>query len=448
MKPSHSLTEGPIFGTLIRFSLPVLLALFLQALYGGVDLLVVGRFARTGDVSGVATGSMLMHTVTSVITGLAMGITILIGRRIGEGRSREAGEAVGSGITLFTVLGLALTALMVLLSEPLARLMQAPPDAFEQTAAYLRICGAGSLFIVAYNVLGSIFRGIGDSATPLITVAIACALNIGGDLLFVAVWHMGAAGAALATVIAQGISVVISFLFIRRKTLPFRLSRRDLLPKPVLIQTELRLGIPIALQDFLVGISFLIIQAVVNSIGVVESAAVGVGEKLCAFLMLVPIAYMQSMSAFVAQNRGAGKPERNRRALRYGIFTSVAVGVCMACLAFFDGSGLAALFDRDPVVIAAAHNYLMAYGIDCVMTPFLFCFIGYFNGYEKTLFVMIQGLIGAFGIRVPVVFLMSRLPETSLFRIGLATPISTAVQITLCMIVYVRLSRREKHTVG
>lgn len=444
MRQNDSLTEGNIFRTLIQFALPVLLALFLQALYGGVDLLVVGQFAETADVSGVATGSMLMQTITGFITGLSMGVTILVGRRIGQQRPEDAGRAIGGGIFFFLLLAVLFTGGIVIGAEGLARFMNAPEEAFAQTVTYIRICGAGSLFILAYNLLGSIFRGLGDSTTPLITVAIACVLNIFGDLFFVAVLDMATAGAALATVLAQAVSVLASLLLIRRKTLPFTFTRHHIRFDREVIGTELRLGIPVGLQDLLVGISFLVIQMIINGIDVVSSAGVGVAEKICAFVMLVPSAYMQSMAAFTAQNRGAQKPERARKALGYGIATSIAVGLVIAYVSFFHGDLLSRLFSKDPAVIAASHNYLRAYSIDCLLTPFLFCFIGYFNGCGKTLFVMLQGILGAFGVRVPVVYFVSLIPGVSLFQIGLGTPASTTVQITLCLIMFFHMNRKER----
>ncbi len=444
MEKARNLTEGSIFGSLIRFAVPVLFTLFLQALYGGVDLLVVGQFAQTADVSGVATGSMLLQTVTMIITGLSMGITILVGEKIGAREPKKAGQAVGAGICLFFVFALVLTAVMAGGAEALARLLHAPEDAFEQTAMYIRICGAGSVFIVAYNVLGAVFRGIGDSRTPLMTVAIACVINIVGDLLLVAVFHMGTAGAAIATVAAQAVSVIISFLIIRKKKLPFDFSRKDIRFHKTFITKELKLGAPVALQELLVGTSFLVIQTIVNSFGVVASAGVGVAEKVCIFLMLVPSAYMQSMSAFVAQNMGAKNPFRAKKALGYGIMTAVAVGIIMAYLAFFHGNALSGIFSKDVEVAAASHSYLKAYAIDCMLTPFLFCFTGYYNGCEKTLFVMIQGIIGAFLVRIPIVYMVSKIAGATLFEIGLGTPASSVVQILLCLGMFIYLEKKSK----
>lgn len=444
MKNAHDFTQGKILGPLIGFALPVLLALFLQAMYGAVDLLIVGQYAETADISAVATGSQLMYTVTTFLTGMAMGITVLLGQKIGEGKPKQAGQVIGSGICLFAALAVGFTVALIGLTVPLCRLMQAPEDAFVPTTAYVRICSAGTVFIIAFNVLGSIFRGIGDANMPLITVAIACVVNIAGDLLLVAVFRLGAAGAALATIFAQGISVLVSMAIIARRHLPFTFSRADLRFDRAIVANILRLGMPIALQDLLVSVSFLVVMAIVNSLGVVASAGVGVAEKLCAFIMLISSAYMHAMSAFVAQNTGAGKPERARRALVYGIATSVAVGVVMAYLSYFRGDWLAGIFARDADVILAAAEYLKAYAIDCLLTSFLFCFIGFFSGMGHTIFVMTQGIIGAFCVRIPISYLASRSAEVSLFRIGLATPSSTIVQIILCFAYLIWWRRRER----
>lgn len=444
MEKMKDFTEGKILPQLLKFAFPVLVALFLQAMYGAVDLLVVGQFAAAEEVSAVSTGSQIMHSITTVITGLAMGLTVLVGQRIGEKRPEQAGAVIGSGICLFGVIAFVVTIVMVFGSEVAASIMHAPAEAFDQTTAYIRICSAGTIFIVAYNLLGSIFRGIGDSKMPLITVAIACVINIIGDLLFVAGFHMGAAGAAIATVLAQAVSVVLSLFIIRKRPLPFKFKRSDIRFGKANILKILNLGIPIAFQELLVGISFLVIIAIVNSMGVIASAGVGVAEKLCGFIMLVPSSFMQAMSAFVAQNMGAKKPERANKALFYGIGTSLLAGVVLFYLGFFHGDLLSAIFSNDTDVIAASADYLKAYAIDCLFTAFLFCFTGYFNGCGRTFFVMMQGIIGAFGVRIPVAWFMSRTAGVTLFKLGLATPCSTIVQIMLCILYFfVNIKRKS-----
>ena len=442
MDTTRDFTSGPIIGPLIRFSLPILAALFLQALYGAVDLLVVGKYAATTDVSGVSVGSQIMMTVTGLISSLAMGTTILLGQKLGMRAEKDCGSVIGVSIAFFGLVGLILTLFLPILSEVLSRLMNAPEESFRETVQYIAVCGGGSLAIVAYNVLGSVMRGLGDSRTPLMTVAIACTVNIVGDLLLVAVFHLGAAGAASATVAAQLISVLASFIILRRHGLPFPFSRRNIRLDSRSLRPMIRFGAPIALQDVLVSVSFLVILSIANSLGLAASAGVGVAEKVCGFIMLTPSAFMQAMSAYVAQNHGAGRDDRAIRGLRIAITLSTAFGLLMFYLAFFHGNLLCGIFARDENVIFAGADYLKAYAIDCLFTCFLFCFIGFYNGLGYTGFVSAQGVAAAFLVRIPVAFLMRRVLGT-LFGIGLGVPVATVFQILACF-VFLRHLKRKK----
>lgn len=448
MDKTHNFTEGKILKPLLLFALPIFLALFLQAMYGAVDLLVVGRFATTEDVSAVATGSMLMQSITVALSSLSMGLTIFLGQVIGEKKLKEVGKIIGSGIILFSGIAIVLTIILCFSSETIASLLHAPSDAYSQTVSYIRICSLGITFIIAFNTLGGIFRGIGDSTMPLITVAIACVFNIILDLLFVYEFNMGASGAALATIFAQAISVIISILIIKFKGIGISFSMKDIKWNKKYIHKILGFGVPVAVQDLLVNVSFLVIMAIVNNLGLEESAGVGVAEKVCAFLMLVPSAYMQSLAAFVAQNAGAKKYSRAKKSLLYAIGTSLIAGVVMGYLGFFHGDMLASIFDNDPVVIKMAADYLKAYGIDCLFTTILFCMNGFYSGMGHTTFVMIQGIIGALGIRITVSYIMSKLEGTTLFHIGLATPISSFVQITICIVFFIVLLKQSKRVEG
>jgi len=448
MSSSNTFTQGPIFRPLLRFSLPILAALILQTAYGAVDLWMVSTFASAADVSAVSTGAQLMMSITSVITGLAMGTTVLMGQTLGQGRPQEVGPVVGGSIALFSLLALVITALVVPGAGVLAGVTNAPAEAFGQTTTYIRVCGGGLIFIAAYNVFGGIFRGMGDSKTPLLTVAVATVVNIAGDYFLVAVLGLGALGAALATVGAQALSVLISLLVVRRRGLPFPFSVKDIRFRGTRIGKVVQLGAPVALQDGLVSISFLVILAIVNSLGLVASAGVGVAEKLCGFIMLVPSAFSQSVTTFVAQNVGAGRMDRARRVLWEGVLASLAFGVVIGTFSFLRGDLLAQLFSDDPEIIAAAADYLRAYAIDVFLTSFLFPFMGYFNGMGKTAFVMIQGLLGAFAVRIPVSFLMARWEPVTLFHVGLATPSSSLVQILLCMTYFLLLRKKAKAQEG
>ncbi|MBR5684268.1 MAG: MATE family efflux transporter [Ruminococcus sp.] len=433
---NNDFTSGAILPKLMKFMLPVLFAMFLQAMYGAVDLLVVGRFAATADVSAVSTGSQIITTLTNLIVSFSMGITVAVGQKIGQKRPDDAAQTIGTGMIIFAVTGLVFTLISVAGASGLARIMQAPKEAFDITSDYIRICGGGFVVITAYNLLGSIFRGLGDSKTPLIAVGIACLFNIIGDLVFVAGFHLGASGAALATVMAQLISVIISFLMIRHTKLPFEFHKSNIKLKKNFASAIIRIGTPIALQDFLVGVSFLVMLGIVNRLGVTASAGVGVAEKVCVFIMLVPISFMQSMTAFVAQNYGAGQMKRARTALKTGIAVSFAFGIVMFFITFFRGDLLAGIFSPEADTVKAAWDYLKAYAIDCLNTCFLFCFIGYYNGIEKTKFVMLQGICGAFLVRIPFAFLMQKIGNCSLFLIGMAIPCSTVLQIAMCFTAY------------
>ena len=438
---SNDFTSGPLYRPMLRFLFPVLLALFLQAAYGAVDLLVVGRFASKADISAVASGSQLLHALTVTVSGLAMGTTVRMGQQIGMGRLKESGRTIGASICLFAAAGAAISLIMLTCALPLSHVMNAPKEALMLTRDYVRICGAGMIVVTAYNLLGSIFRGIGDSKTPFITVLIACICNIFGDLLFVAVFHMGAAGAATATVLSQGLSVVLSLVIIRRRSLPFDFDRSFIRFDRQIIGEVVRLGLPIAVHELMVQISFLLMLVIVNGLGVTASAGMGVSQKIIAFIMLVPSSFMQSISAVIAQNYGAGKYKRAERALGQAILTSFVISLFMFWISFFHGDFLAGIFTGDkPEVIAASADYLKAYAIDCLMTPVFFCFIGFFNGIGMTRFVMILGIVSAFCVRIPVAYIMSRQVPVSMFKIGLATPASSVVQIIMCLIclVYVK----------
>jgi len=448
MAKTLRLTEGNIFASLVRFSIPVILAMFLQAMYSAVDVMVIGHFATTADVSGVATGGTILNVLTHTTTGLAMGLTVLVGNKIGEKREDEAGKVIGAGICLFAVYTVLVTILMVLCAGSFASMMKAPEEAFKQTTDYIRVCGIGSVFVVAYNLIGSIFRGLGDSKTPLITVTIACVFNIFADLLFVAVFDMGAAGAALATVIAQAISVLSLLVILKKRPLSVKLNRKDIRFDGKLIGTQLKIGFPIALQEFLVGFTLLVIQSFVNALNVFASAGFGIGEKVCVFIMLIPMSFMQSIAAFVAQNLGAGRADRAKSALGWGILLSAVVGVLTGALSFFAGDVLASIFDNDPNVIANAHQYLKAYGIDCLLTPIVFCFLGYYNGHGKTMFVMLQSIFTGFLVKIPVAYFISKLPDVGLFEIGLGIPASSFVQIILCLAMFFIMRKKEKNVLS
>lgn len=442
MSNTADFTQGSILKKLCRFMLPVLGALILQAAYGAVDLLVVGRFGSTSGLSAVSTGSQVLNLVTFVVTQLAMGVTVLIARYIGEKREKEIGAVLGGAAVVFTILAGCLFVLLVLFARPISVLMQAPQEALALTASYVRICGCGILFIVAYNVLSAVFRGLGDSRSPLLFVLVACLVNVAGDLVLVAGLHLDAAGAALATVLAQAVSVGCALAILRRKKLPFTFRKSDVRLNEQ-CRRFLAIGLPLALQEFLTQLSFLALCAFVNRLGLAASSGYGVASKIVSFVMLVPSALMQSMASFVAQNIGVGNVKRAKKSMFTGIAVGVAFGIVMFALVLRKGDVLAGLFSTDAEVVRRGFEYLRGFAPETIVTAVLFSMVGYFNGSNQTLWVMIQGLIQTLLVRLPLAYYMSIQPNASLTKIGMSAPVATVVGIVLNIGCFLYLNRRD-----
>lgn len=437
-----SLTKGNIYTTMIKFAIPFLFANLLQALYGAADLLIVGWFSDSAGLSAVATGSQILQTLTCTIVGLATGGTVLIGRFLGMGREEDVKRTIGTMFTLFSVLA-AFTALLLVFARPVVALMQAPPEAFDQTVQYTFLCGCGVFFIFGYNAISAVLRGMGDSKNPLLFVAIACVCNILGDLILVGWLRLGAPGAAIATTGSQGISMVLAVIFLKKRGFVFDFQLKSFGIRRDKAAALLKLGLPIALQESLVMLSFLFITAVVNKMGVAASAAIGVTEKINLFTLLPPTAFSSAIAAMVAQNMGAGEPGRSRRCLRIGILFSLVFGV--ACFVWLQLSPQSAMkiFTTDQAVVAAGSQYLRAFSLDCVLVCFMFCLNGFFNGCGHAAFSMANNLLSTFLIRVPVAWLFSRISWATLFEIGLAAPFASAVSIVIAF-VYLRTGKWKK----
>lgn len=443
MKEKTDFTQGSILQKLFWFMVPILGALILQAAYGAVDLLVVGRFGSTSGLSAVSTGSQVLNLVTFVVTQLAMGITVLIARYLGEKKPEQIGAVLGGAAVVFAIISVVLCVVLVWLARPIAILMQAPAESLELTVSYVRICGCGLFFIVAYNLLSAIFRGLGDSKSPLLFVLVACVVNIFGDLLLVAGFKMDAAGAALATVFAQTVSVVCAVVMLLKKDLPFTIRKEDFRFNPQ-CRKFLGVGLPLALQECLTQLSFLALCAFVNRLGLDASSGYGVASKIVNFAMLVPSALMQSMASFVSQNVGAGNPKRAKQSMYTGIGVGLAFGCVVFALVMVKGDLLAGFFSTDGAVIQKGFDYLKGFALETIVTAVLFSMVGYFNGNGKTIWVMVQGLVQTLLVRLPMAYFMSIQPNASLTKIGLAAPASTAVGIVLNVGFYIYLNRKAQ----
>jgi len=430
----NDLTQGKVFSSLVRFAIPFLLANLLQSLYGSVDLLIVGRFATTEDVSGVTTGSQCMAIATFIIIGLTTGTTVTLGQYAGAKKKEDMAKTVGSSLLLFLGVAALLTLLSVFFKGPIVELMNTPTQAMDETLNYFFVCSLGIPFITAYNLFSNILRGLGDSKTPLLFVGVACVINIFLDLLFVRSFHMGSMGAALATIMAQAGSSLFAFLYLKKKGLGIPFGKKDIRAHAVQIKKVLGTGLPLAFQNILVTASFLLILLVINKRGLVASASVGVVEKLIEFLMMPAIAFGAAVAVMAAQNFGAGQHKRARHSMWCGI----GITFCFACISTavcqIDGTLLTRLFTSDAQVVVAAADYLKGYSWDCLLTCFIFNMGGYFNGTGHTMFNMIQNSLTSFGARIPATILLSGISGSSLFLIGLAAPISSIISIIICLL--------------
>lgn len=436
------LTQGSVPKVLLRFAMPFLIANVLQALYGGADLFVVGQYDDAASVAGVAIGSQVMQTITGIILGLTTGTTILIAMGTGAKDDRKVAATIGTSVYFFTVTGIILTLVMVLFHRPIAALMHTPEEAMADTLHYILICSAGIPFIMGYNVVCGILRGLGDSKSPLYFVGLACIINIGADFLLVGGFGMRAAGAAIATVLSQGISFLTALWFLHRRGFHFEFTRRNIRFHKDLSRRIVTLGAPIALQDALINVSFLIITVIVNQMGVIASASLGVVEKIIIFAMLPPTAMAAAVATMTAQNYGAGLIQRMSRCLYSGIGISLVFGVSVCVYSQFLPETLTGIFTNDPAVIEMAAGYLRGYSIDCVMVSFVFCINSYFSGQGNSWFPMIHSMIATFLFRIPLSYLCGKIDPTDLVLMGYAPPLSTLVSLLICFW-YLKRNKRK-----
>ena len=444
----QNLTTGSVFKNIVFFSLPYLLSYFLQTLYGMADLFIIGQFEGTASTTAVSIGSQVMHMLTVMIVGLAMGSTVSIGQSVGANDKKRAAVHIGNTVTLFLSLSVALTVVLVLLVHPIVNIMSTPAEAVSGTAAYLTICFIGIPFITAYNIISSIFRGLGDSKSPMYFIAVACVVNIGLDYLFMGAMHLGPAGAALGTTLAQAISVVFALVVILRRESGISVDKSHFKPKKPVMGNILKIGIPIAVQDGLIQVAFIVITIIANRRGLTDAAAVGIVEKIISFVFLVPSSLLSTVSALGAQNIGAHKPERAVATLRYAIVIAVGFGLIVSGLVQVIAEPVVGLFTTDGAVQIAGGQYLRGYIWDCIFAGIHFSFSGYFCACEKSILSFLHNIIAIALVRIPGVYLTSKLFPATLFPMGLATAAGSLLSVIICVIAFAVLSHREKQAQG
>ena len=397
----RDLTTGSVLKNITYFSLPYLFSYFLQTLYGMADLFIIGQFEGVAATTAVSVGSQVMHMLTVILVGLAMGATVSVGQAVGAKNNRQAAGCVGNTVTLFLALSVVLTGLLLLLARPIVLVMSTPQQAVRGTVAYLTVCFLGIPFITAYNIISAIFRGMGDSKTPMFFIAVACAANIGLDYLFIGFLHLGPVGAALGTTLAQAISVAVALVTVKKRRLGLALTKADFKPQRRLMAPILKVGLPIALQDGLIQIAFLLITVIANGRGLNDAAAVGIVEKIISFLFLVPSTMLSTVSALGAQSFGADKPQRAKATLGYAVLIAGAFGLVVSVFMQFFAAQTVGLFTASKTVAAAGGQYLRGYVWDCVFAGIHFSFSGYFCACQKSGLSFMHNIIAIVCMRVP-----------------------------------------------
>lgn len=436
-----NLTTGSVGKTILYFSLPYLLSYFLQTLYGMADLFIIGQFNGVESTTAVSIGSQVMHMLTVMIVGLAMGSTVMIGRAVGGGQRKQMTTAIGNTATLFMALSVALTMVLLVAVKSIVAVMSTPAAAVAGTVDYLLICFIGIPFITAYNIISSVFRGMGDSKSPMYFIAVACVFNIALDYLFIGGLGMGAAGAALGTTLAQTISVVISLVVIKKRQMIKGIRREDFRPQKKVLGNILRVGFPVSVQDGFIQIAFILITIFANRRGLSDAAAVGIVEKLIGLLFLVPSSMLSTVSALSAQNIGAGKHDRARKTLKYGVLITVSFGVAAACAMQLAAEQAVSLFSADADVIRLGGQYMRGYVWDCIFAGVHFCFSGYFCAYGLSIVSFIHNVISIIFARIPLSYLASVHFAATLFPMGLAAPIGSLLSVIVCVIAYGWMNR-------
>lgn len=439
-----NLTTGSVLNNIVYFSIPYLFSYFLQILYGLADLFVVGQFCGVSTITAVSIGSQIMHMLTVIIVGLAMGTTVVIAQAIGANDKKRTTQAVGNTITLFLVFSLVMAVVLLLSVGGIVSVMSTPVEAVAETKSYLTICFLGIPFIVAYNIIASIFRGLGYSKSPMYFIMIACAVNIILDYVLIGAYRMGASGAAIATVVSQTVSVIVALIFIKKHKSGLQVSRAELKPRKAVMGKILNIGVPVALQDGFIQIAFLVITIIANLRGLNDAAAVGIVEKIIGILFLIPSAMLSTVSAVAAQNLGAKKVDRAKKTLWEALAITVGFGMVFSIAIQFMAGDVVSIFTSESEVIRLGDQYLRGYVWDCVLAGMHFCFSGFFCACGWSILSFIHNVAAIILARIPLAYLASVMFPDTLYPMGMATNTGSLLSVLICVGAYIWLNKQRK----
>lgn len=443
METNQSLTQGNIVKNVILFSIPFLLANLIQALYGAVDLMVIGWYCPPESVAAVSTGTQVTQIITSMISGLTLGGTVLVGKYAGMNRPDDIKDTIATNLTIFGIAGILLTFLLLAFVSPVLTALKTPAASFSQAKEYVSVCACGVFFICGYNAISAILRGYGDSKSPLLFVAISGCLNLAGDIVLVKYLDMGVSGTALATIASQGISMFLAMFYLNRRNFifQFRLSNFKI-SKPKALELAY-VGIPISLQECMVRLSFLYLTSVTNRLGVSAAAAVGIASKYDVFAMLPATSAASALTAVVAQNYGAGKYKRMNQALAVAIFFALPFSAAFFLWAQINPASMIGIFSNDPAIIAAGIPFFKTCSFDYLCVLFVFTLNGYLNGRSKTMFTMVSCCFGALALRMPLIYAACHYAPNELGIIGMVAPAVSGIMAVYTFVYVLRLMKQS-----
>ena len=430
-----------LFRKMCSFGIPIFLALFIQALYGAVDLWAVGRFGNAEDVTAVANGSHFMSLVTALFVGVSVGATIELTEKFAEGDDYASGYIAGACIRVIALFGLVVGLLLIIFAPLVARVMNTPDEAIAKTVLYLRICGIGSIAIALFNLISAIFRAIGDATTPLLFVLVACVFNVILDVVLVEFCHLGTLGVALATVVSQSMSVISAILYIRKFHLPFVFGLKQVETHKGFGRRVLKIGLPVGIQQVFVNCFYVIILAFSNSLGMVVSAGVGIAERVIMFVMLIPLTFMETLTVFVAESKARGDHKTASKSLFIGMISSIVVGLIVFVLFEYFSPYVSQIFTSDKEIIKVSSEFLKATALECLILSMTYCFLGYLNGTKHTPFVMLQGAVGIFCVKLPYAYYAVFLTTPRVYNVALSLEFAGMAQLFLCICYFLIISK-------
>lgn len=445
MATEKDLTQGNLVTTLLMFALPYVGANFLQALYGAADLIIVGKFCDSSVVSAVATGSQLLQTLIFFITGLTVSATVLIGRAFGAKEYDNILKIINTMTVCFIAAAIFLSTIIILFDNQLLTILQTPNEAFKSAQEYIFVCALGLVFIFAYNAISAVLRGLGNSIMPMYFVAVSCFMNIILDIFLVGKMHMGAQGAAVATVISQAASVIAGLVYLRKGDFIFKFKLTGIKFDIQTAKELFKIGLPLSLQDTLIPLSFLFLFSLANSMGVASSAAYGSVIRLNAFMMLPAGSFSMALTALTAQNLGAGNMQRAVKALKLSIFFAFCFGAIFFIWQQLAPYSAIAIFSTEDAVLHEGARYLRSFSFDYLIVPFVFCLNGFFFGCGRTVFAASNAIFSAFAVRIPLAFfLCTFIPSATLFHLGIAPPCASVVTSLSALTYLIYLSKKNK----